>query len=119
MEDFQLCQGFLHLMDSTGAVNEFDWIGWFGKSITSNKGEKCYGFPGSSRHFQQAVALGIKGSFKFHHVSILLRVYMVIRKVDCHIFYLKLHPPLSIKVQGGFPNCRALQKPYSILPINS
>lgn len=91
VEELELGEGFLHLVDGAGAVNELDGVVGLGECVAGDEGEKGDGLAGASGHFEKTVTLGVEGSLEFEHVAILLWVYAVVREVNYYILYLELH----------------------------
>lgn len=100
VEELELGEGFLHLMDSTGAVDELDGVMGLGEDVAGDEGEEGDGLAGAGGHFEKAVTLGIEGSLEFEHVGILLWVYVVVGEVYCYVLYLELHRRLSFAAES-------------------
>lgn len=52
---------------------------------------------GKATHLKHTVPASIQGSLELQHISILLRVYVLIWKVDRKVFQLELHFPLFLR----------------------
>lgn len=72
-------------MDSASAVDELDRVLGFGEGVAGDKGKKGDGFSGAGGHFEKTMALGVESSLQLEHVSVLLRVNVIVREVDCDI----------------------------------
>lgn len=104
VEELELSEGLLHLVDSTGAVNELEGIVGLGESVAGDEGEEGDGLTGAGGHLQEAMALGIQGSLQLEHVRVLFWVYVVIREIHRHVLNLELHASLLslFQTSSGF-----------------
>lgn len=59
VKEAELREGFLHLMDSAGAVEQLDRVRRFGKGVGSNDREKGNGLARTSGHLKETVSLGV------------------------------------------------------------
>lgn len=59
VEEAELGEGFLHLVDGAGAVEELEGIGRLGEGVAGDEREESNGLAGAGGHLEEAVSSGI------------------------------------------------------------